>query len=101
MDPRGPGVPVPVPPAPSISSTPNRQYVESTATNIVDTALNIVQDASAMFKNVPYIKAIAGLVIQIIRIREVRELSGERNGPSLTRPAGNSNGEGSISRTHR
>ena len=75
------GVPGVVPPAPSIviASTTNREYVESTTTNIVNTVLNIAKDASEMFKNVPYIKALAGIVIQIISIREVREQSGERN----------------------
>jgi hypothetical protein len=96
------GVPV-VPPAPSIAipSTTNREYVEFTTTSIVDTVLKIAKEASDTFKNVPYIKAFAGIVIQIITIREVRELSGERNGSTLTRPPGNSNGEGAISRTHR
>jgi hypothetical protein len=86
------GVPV-IPPAPSIaiSSTTNREYVEFTTTSIVDVVLKIAKEASDTFKNVPYIKAFAGIVIQIISIREVRELSGERNGPTLTRPAGNSN----------
>lgn len=66
------GIPV-VPPAPSfvISSTTDREYIESTATNIVDTVLNIAKEASEMFKNVPYIKAFAGIVIQIISIKEV------------------------------
>lgn len=70
-----------VPPAPSIAiaSTTNREYVESTTTNIANTVLNIAKDASQMFKNVPYITALAGIVIQIINIREVREQSGERN----------------------
>jgi hypothetical protein len=96
------GIPM-VPPTPSfaISSTTNREYIESTTTNIVDTVLKIAKEAGETFKNVPYIKTFAGIVIQIISIREVRELSGEHNGPTLTRPAGNSNGEGSISRTHR
>ena len=86
---------------PVISSTTDREYIESTATNAVDTVLKIAKEASETFKNVPYIKAFAGIVIQIISIREVRELSGERNGPTLIPPAGNSNGEGMISRTHR
>jgi hypothetical protein len=96
------GIPV-IPPAPSfvISSTTNREYIEDTATNIADTVLKIAQEASKMFTNVPYIMGIAGIVIQIISIREVREQSGERNDPTLTRPTGNSNGEGSISRTHQ
>jgi len=86
---------------PVISSTTDREYIESTATNALDTVLKIAKEASETFKNVPYIKAFAGIVIQIISIREVRELSGERNGPTLIPPAGNSNGEGTISRTHR
>ena len=75
------GMPV-VPPTPpcTLSSTTNREYIESTTTNLVDTVLKIAKEASEMFKNVPYIKAVAGIVIQIISIREVRELSGERNG---------------------
>ena len=88
-------------PAFAISSTTNREYIESTTTNIVDTVLKIAKEASEMFKNVPYIKAFAGIVIQIISIRDVRELSGERNGSTLTQPAGNPNREGSVSRTHR
>ena len=96
------GIPV-VSPAPSlaISSTTNREYIESTTTNTVNTVLTVAKEASEMFKNVPYIKAFAGIVIQIISIREVRELAGERNGPILTHLAGNSNGEGTIPRTHR
>ena len=69
------GVPVPVvPPAPSIaiSSATNREYVESTTINIVDTVLKIAKEASDTFTHVPYIKVFAGIVIQIISIREVR-----------------------------
>jgi hypothetical protein len=44
--------------------------------------LMIAKETGEMFKNVPYIKAFAGIVIQFISIREVRELTGERNGPS-------------------
>jgi hypothetical protein len=96
------GVPV-VPPSPSIAIPlpTNREYVEFTTTNIVDIVLKIAKEASDTFKHVPYIKGFAGIVIQIISIREVRELSRECNGPTMTRPAGNSSGEGSISRTHR
>jgi hypothetical protein len=70
------GIPV-LPPASSFvtSSTTNREYIESTATNIADTVLKIAQEASKMFTNVPYITGIAGIVIQIISIREVREQS--------------------------
>ena len=66
------GLPV-VPSLPTgIPSTTNSEYVTSTTTNIVDTVLKIAKEASELFKNVPYIKAFAGIVIQIINIREVR-----------------------------
>jgi hypothetical protein len=85
------GVPV-VPPSPApvavpSGSTTNHEYIESTATNLVDTVLKITKEASEMFKDVPYIKAFAGVLIQIVNIREVRELFGERNGgmPDSTR----------------
>jgi len=95
------GIPEVPPAALAISSTTDGDYIESTATTVVDTVLTIAKEASETFKNVPYIKAFAGIVIQIIRIREVRELSGELNGLTRIPPAGNSNGEGTISRTHR
>jgi hypothetical protein len=56
----------------STTSTTNSEYVASTTTNIADTVLKIAKEASELFKNVPYIKAFAGIVIQIINIREVR-----------------------------
>jgi len=92
-----------VPPAPSfaITSTTNREYIESTTITTVDTVLKIAKEASEMFKNIPYIKAFAGIIIQIISIRKMQELSQECNGPTLTQPIGHLNGEGLISRTHR
>ena len=57
---------------PEVPPTTDREYIESTATNAVDTVLKIAKEASETFKNVPYIKAFAGIVIQIISIREVR-----------------------------
>jgi len=76
------GIPV-VPPAPfAISSATDREYIESTTTNIIDTVSKIAKEAGKMFKDVPYIKALAGIVIQIISIKEVREISGERNDPT-------------------
>jgi hypothetical protein len=74
-------VPV-VPPAPSVatSSTTNREYIGSTTTYMVDNILKITKEASETFKDVPYIKALAGILVQIISIREVRDLSGECNG---------------------
>jgi hypothetical protein len=50
---------------------------ESATTKMVDTVLTIAKEASDTFKNVPCITAFAGIIIQIISIREVRELSRE------------------------
>ena len=86
---------IPVNPSGPSSSASNRERIEST-TNIVDTVLKIAKEAGEVFKDVPYIKAFAGILIQIVSIREVRELSAECNGPMLTGPIGNSNREGSI-----
>jgi hypothetical protein len=67
-------------------STTNREYVVSTTTNIVDTVSKIAKEAGEMFKDVPYIKAFAGIIIRVIEIREVRELAGERDCLTLTWP---------------
>ena len=66
------GLPVlPSSPAAITTSTTNSEYVASTTTNIADTVLKIAKEASELFMNVPYIKTFAGIVIQIINIREV------------------------------
>ena len=85
----------------ALPSTTHQEYVVSTGTNIVDTVAKIAKEASEMLKGVPYVKALAGIIIQIIKIREVRELSKERDCLTFTRRAGNPNGEGSIRGTHR
>jgi hypothetical protein len=58
----------------SDSWEPTYEYIESTTTNIVDTISKIAKEAGEVAKDIPYIKAFAGIVIQIITIREVREL---------------------------
>ena len=69
------GLPI-IPPAHLIAtlSATTGGYVASPTTDLVNTVLKIAKEAGEMFKNVPYIKAFAGIVIQIINIREVREL---------------------------
>jgi hypothetical protein len=54
-----------------------------TTTDIVDTVLTITKEASEVFKDVPYINAFAGILIQIINIRKVRERSSARKRNSL------------------
>ena len=85
----------------ALPSTTHQIYVASTATNLVDTVSGIAKEAGEMLKGVPYVKALAGIIIQIIKIREVRELSKERDCLTFTRRTGNPNGEGSIRGTHR
>jgi hypothetical protein len=68
--------------------------------NIIDTVSKIAKEAGEMLKDVPYVKAFAGIIIQIIKIREVREKAGDRVCLTFTRRAGNPNGEGSITGTH-
>jgi hypothetical protein len=68
---------------------------------MVDTVSKIAQEAGEILKGVPYVKVLAGIIIQIIKIREVRELAGDRDCLTFTRRAGNPNGEGSIRGTHR
>jgi hypothetical protein len=70
-----------VPSAPSVAvpSTTDQECAASTTTNIVDTISKITKEVGEMFKDVPYIKAFAGIIIRVIEIREVRELAGERD----------------------
>jgi hypothetical protein len=78
-----------VPVAPSIHSvvlpsTSRQEYIASTTTNIVDTVSKIAKEAGEIFKDVPYIKALAGIIVRVIEIREVRGLAGECNGLTFT-----------------
>jgi hypothetical protein len=85
---------------PTVPST-HSVALPSTATNIVDTVSKIAREAGELLKDVPYVKVFAGIIVQIIRLREVRELSGECDCLTFTRRSGNPNGEGSITGTHR
>ena len=52
-------------------STNSREVIVSTTTNIVDTVLKLTKVAGEMLKEVPYVKALAGIIVQIIEIRDV------------------------------
>jgi hypothetical protein len=58
--------PVVIPPLSTLEN------VDSTATNLVDTILTIVKEVSQIFQHLPYIKGLSGVILQIIRIKEVR-----------------------------
>ena len=49
-----------------------QENAASTVSNTVEDVLKITKEASDLFKGVPYVKALAGVILQIIKIREVR-----------------------------
>jgi len=49
-----------------------QENAASTMSNTVEDVLKITKEASDLFKGVPYVKALAGVILQIIKIREVR-----------------------------
>jgi len=79
------------------SSTNSREYVTSTTTNLVDTSARLAKDAGEMFKDIPYIKAVAGIIIQIITIRDVRFKRSYVIIFPYPSPPGNQNSKGAIS----
>ena len=40
-------------------------------TNIADTGLKLAKDVGEILRDVPYVRALAGIIVQIIEIREV------------------------------
>ena len=56
---------------PTPSSTNFSACGASTATNLIETGLRLAKDAAEMLKEVPYVKAVAGILVQIIEIRDV------------------------------
>ncbi|KAG6834863.1 hypothetical protein H0H93_006841, partial [Arthromyces matolae] len=80
-----------LPKEPSIVTThatgaTDRQLIAPTGTNIVDTAvtladtvLKLAKDAGEVLKNVPYVKALAGVIVQIIAIRDEINTEKERS----------------------
>jgi hypothetical protein len=85
----------------AMPSTTHQEYVVSTTMNMSDTVSKIAKEVGEMLKDVPYVKAFAGIIIQIITIREVRENARDRDCFTSTRRSGNPDGEGSITGTHR
>ncbi|KAG6855206.1 hypothetical protein H0H87_006844, partial [Tephrocybe sp. NHM501043] len=67
------------PTAPLLPSSRNLTSSEATTTNLVDTVLKLATEISEMFTEVPYIKAVAGIIIQIITIRDEIKTTKERS----------------------
>ncbi|KAG6844099.1 hypothetical protein H0H87_009799 [Tephrocybe sp. NHM501043] len=54
----------------STVSTASDTALESTTANLVDTTAKLAKDVGEMLKSVPYVKAVAGIISQIITIRD-------------------------------
>ncbi|KAG6815280.1 hypothetical protein H0H87_003351 [Tephrocybe sp. NHM501043] len=67
------------PTAPLLPSPHNLTSSEATTTNLVDTVLKLAREVGEMFTEVPYIKAVAGILIQIIAIRDEIKTTKERS----------------------
>ena len=52
-------------------STNSPEFIASTMTNIADTGLKLAKDVGEILRDVPYVRALAGIIVQIIEIREV------------------------------
>ena len=52
-------------------STNSREFIASTTTNIADTVFRLAKDAGEILRDIPYVKALAGIIVQIIQIRDV------------------------------
>ncbi|KAG6915405.1 hypothetical protein DXG01_011638 [Tephrocybe rancida] len=51
----------------------------STTTNTVDIVMKLAKDVTEMLKDIPYVKAVAGIIIQIIQIRDEIKMTKERS----------------------
>jgi hypothetical protein len=49
------------------------EVITSRTTEIVDTTLKLAKEVGDMLSDVPYVKALAGIIVQIITIRDVRQ----------------------------
>jgi len=49
----------------------SHEFIASTTTNIVDTVLKLAKDVGVILKDIPYVKALAEIIVQIIEIRDV------------------------------
>ena len=57
---------------PKVSLSMNsHEFIASTTTNIVDTVLKLAKDVGVILKDIPYVKALAEIIVQIIEIRDV------------------------------
>ncbi|KAG6815352.1 hypothetical protein H0H93_010068, partial [Arthromyces matolae] len=86
QSPQSPTMPSNKPPTGDSSTGTNHQLFASTTTNIIDTTATVAQtvlklakDAREVLKNVPYVKALAGVIVQIIEIRDEIKTEKERS----------------------
>ena len=56
-------------PAPTMNESPG---TFATAVSAAETTVAIVKEVGEMLQNIPYVKSVAGIVLQIIKIKDVR-----------------------------
>jgi hypothetical protein len=47
------------------------QYIPAARANLAGTVLTLTKDVAEMLQDVPYVKAVAGVILQIIQVKEV------------------------------
>ena len=62
---------LPSTPLPTTLSPNLRERLDNTTTSAIDTILKVAKEAGGVLKDVPYVKAVAGTVVQIIQMKEV------------------------------
>ncbi|KAG6836712.1 hypothetical protein H0H87_004868, partial [Tephrocybe sp. NHM501043] len=62
----------------STAPTDSNTALDSTTTNLVETTAKLAKEVGELLKNVPYIKGVAGIIIQIIAIRDELNTAEER-----------------------
>ncbi|KAG6853594.1 hypothetical protein H0H87_008450, partial [Tephrocybe sp. NHM501043] len=63
----------------STAATNSNTALDSTTTNVVDSVAKLVREVGELLKNVPYIKGVAGIILQIIAIRDELNTAEERS----------------------
>ncbi|KAG6914773.1 hypothetical protein DXG01_015434 [Tephrocybe rancida] len=61
------------------SPSTNPHEVIASTTNTADTVMKLAKNVGEMLKDVPYVKAVAGIIIQIIQIRDEIKMTKERS----------------------
>jgi hypothetical protein len=58
----------------AIPSTSSLDDIDAAGTSAIDTVSKILREVAEILNDVPYVKTLSGVISQIIRIKEVRNL---------------------------